>query len=414
MISKETLRIRWATAVAVILMLWSNPSWGITLTWNPNTETDLAGYYIYQCSQQPCSRTSGTATRLATLGKVTSFNVGTPAVIQYYLITAYDFANNESTDSSVATYIPAGTPPPPASATVNLTVVGSPTLGQPWSVQATTNAAGTVSMQVWINGILDHTEGISPFCGFGDNGTACTTVLKPYGTYTMEFRALSNGVEVARQAIVVTASAVSAPPPPTAAPSSSTAMLTLVGSPTQGQPWSVQATTSATGTVSMQVWINGVLDHTEGTSPYCAFGDNGAACTTILKPYGTYTIEFRALSNGVEVARQAMVVNATAAISGASPAPATASVGLTVIGSPTLGQPWSVQATTNAAGTVSMQVWINGALDHTEGISPFCAFHDNGTACTTVLKPKGTYTMEFRALSNGIEVARQAMVVTAK
>ena len=33
--------------------------------------------------------------------------------------------------------------------------------------------------------------------------------------------------------------------------------------------------------------------------------------------------------------------------------------------------------------------------------------------CTTVLKPKGTYTMEFRVLSNGIEVTRQAMVVTA-
>ncbi|TKB82855.1 MAG: hypothetical protein E8D44_10170 [Nitrospira sp.] len=61
-----------------------------------------------------------------------------------------------------------------------------------------------------------------------------------------------------------------------------------------------------------------------------------------------------------------------------------------------------------------MQVWINGALDHSESYSPFCGFGDNGSACTTVLKPKGTYTMEFRALSNGIEVARQAMIVTAK
>ncbi|OQW64589.1 MAG: hypothetical protein BVN29_12305 [Nitrospira sp. ST-bin5] len=414
MICKETLRICGATAVAVILMLWSNPSWGITLTWNANTEADLAGYYIYQCSQQPCSKTSGTATRLATLGKVTSLNVGTPAVIQYYLITAYDFANNESNESMVATYIPAGTPPPPDSATVNLTVVGSPTSGQPWSVQATTNAAGTVSTQVWVNGVLDHTEAVSPYCAFGDNGTACTTVLKPYGTYTMEFRVLSNGIEVARQTVVVTASALSGPAPPPVAPSAATAMLTVVGSPTSGQPWSVQATTNAAGTVSTQVWINGVLDHTEAVSPYCAFGDNGTACTTVLKPYGTYTMEFRVLSNGIEVARQSIVVKATATASGASPPPATASVGLTVVGSPTLGQPWSVQATTNAAGTVSMQVWVNGAFDHTEGVSPYCAFGDNGTACTTVLKPKGTYTMEFRVLSNGIEVTRQAMVVTAK
>jgi len=414
MTCKDTLRICAATAVAVILMLCSNPSWAITLTWNANTETDLAGYYIYQCSLQPCTKTSGTATRLATLGKVTSFNVGTPSVIQYYLITAYDFANNESNESTVATYIPAGTPPPPASATVSLTVVGSPTSGQPWSVQGTTNAAGTVSMQVWINGVLDRTEAVAPYCAFGDNGTACTTVLKPYGTYTMEFRALSNGLEVARQAVVVTASAVSGPAPPPVAPSTAAAMLTVVGSPTSGQPWSVQATTNAAGTVSMQVWINGVLDRTEGVAPYCAFGDNGTACTTVLKPYGTYTVEFRVLSNGIEVARQSVVVKATAAVSGTSPSPATVSVGLTVVGSPTLGQPWSVQATTNAAGTVSMQVWVNGLLDRTEGIAPYCAFGDNGTACTTVLKPKGTYTMEFRVLSNGIEVARQAMVVTAK
>ncbi len=213
MICKETLRIFGAAAVAVLLILWSHSSWAITLTWNPNTEPDLAGYYIYQCSQQPCTKTSGTATRLATLGKVTSFNAGTPAVIQYYLITAYDFANNESNESTVATYIPAGTPPPPASATVGLTVVGSPASGQPWSVQATTNATGTVSMQVWVNGVLDHTEGVAPYCAFGDNGTACTTVLKSYGTYTMEFRALSNGIEVARQAMVVTASAPVCPTP---------------------------------------------------------------------------------------------------------------------------------------------------------------------------------------------------------
>jgi hypothetical protein len=308
MTCKETLRICGATAVAVILMLWSNSSWAITLTWNPNTEPDLAGYYIYQCSLQPCSKTSGTATRLATLGKVTSLNVGTPAVIQYYLITAYDFANNESNESTVATYIPAGTPPPPASATVGLTVVGSPTSGQPWSVQATTNAAGTVSMQVWVNGVLDHTEAVSPYCAFGDNGTACNTVLKPYGTYTVEFRVLSNGTEVARQSIVVKATAAVSGTSPS--PATATVGLTVVGSPTLGQPWSVQATTNAAGTVSMQVWVNGLLDHTEGVAPYCAFGDNGAACTTVLKPKGTYTMEFRVLSNGIEVARQAMVVTA--------------------------------------------------------------------------------------------------------
>jgi len=105
--------MNWVGAIASILMLWSSTAWSATLTWTANREPDLAGYRVYQCSQQPCTRTSGTASSLATLGKVTSFNIGTPAVIQYYFLTAYDLANHESGSSNLATFIPAGSPPPP-------------------------------------------------------------------------------------------------------------------------------------------------------------------------------------------------------------------------------------------------------------------------------------------------------------
>ena len=104
----------WIRIPAALLILSYGTAWGATLTWNANTEIDLAGYRIYQCTQQPCSRTSGTASLLATLGKVTSFNVGTPSVTQYYIITAFDSANNESSDSNVVTYTATtSTPPPP-------------------------------------------------------------------------------------------------------------------------------------------------------------------------------------------------------------------------------------------------------------------------------------------------------------
>ena len=219
-----TLRIYRATAMAAVLILWGGPAWAATLTWNANSEPDVAGYRVYQCSQQPCGRTAATATLLATLGKVTSFNIGTPVVVQYYVITAYDFVNNESSESSVTTYTPAGAPPPPpppvtpptlppVAGTVTLTVLGSPNLDQAWSVQATTNATGTVSMQVWINGALDHTDNTSPYCAFGDSGGACTRVQKPSGNYTVEFRALSGGTEVARQSVTVAATVVANPPP---------------------------------------------------------------------------------------------------------------------------------------------------------------------------------------------------------
>ena len=100
-----------------LVIVWTSMGLAATLTWNANTEADLAGYRIYRCTQQPCGRGSGTASLLATLGKVTTFDIGTPAVVQFYVVTAYDFANNESSDSAVAIYTPATPTPPPPSAT---------------------------------------------------------------------------------------------------------------------------------------------------------------------------------------------------------------------------------------------------------------------------------------------------------
>ncbi len=102
-LSQQTNR---GIAMAVGLLLWSTMAWGATLTWDANTESDLAGYRVYQCNQLPCRQDKGTATMLVTLGKVTSFEIGKPAITKYYMITAYDFANNESDPSGVVIYTP--------------------------------------------------------------------------------------------------------------------------------------------------------------------------------------------------------------------------------------------------------------------------------------------------------------------
>lgn|SRR5574341_1143197 len=105
--------MNWITGVVLFMVFWSSTVWGATLSWNPNSESDLAGYRIYKCDRLPCGRASGTASNLATLGKVTTFNIGSPAVIQHYVVIAYDTMNNESSDSNVATFTPSGAPPPP-------------------------------------------------------------------------------------------------------------------------------------------------------------------------------------------------------------------------------------------------------------------------------------------------------------
>src|SRR6185437_2565269 len=129
----------WVKAIATVLVLWSSTAWSATLAWNASSGPDLAGYRVYQCSQLPCAQSASTATLLVTLGTSTSFNIGTPAVVQYYVVTAYNSANIESSPSNVATFTPAGTSSPtPASTpppTVTLTVLGSPTSGQPWTVR---------------------------------------------------------------------------------------------------------------------------------------------------------------------------------------------------------------------------------------------------------------------------------------
>ncbi|MDC8449063.1 MAG: hypothetical protein LV473_11985 [Nitrospira sp.] len=423
----------WVTAIATVLVLWSSTAWGATLAWNASSGPDLAGYRVYQCSQLPCSQSADTATLLTTLGTTTTFNIGTPAVIQYYVVTAYNSANIESGPSNVATYTPAGTSPPPAGTstpppTVTLTVLGSPTSGQPWTVQAyPANVAGTVSVEYWINNTLDHMENVAPYCPFDgdDDGTHCMTRLRPFGSYTIEARVRSNGTEVVRQAITVQASATPPPiplpippaippltPPATSGP---TVTLTVLGSPTSGQPWTVQAyPANVTGTVSVEYWINNTFDHVENVAPYCPFdgADDGTHCVTRLRSFGSYTIEARVRSNGIEVARQAMAVQASAT----PPATSAPKVTLTVLGSPTSGQPWTVQAyPANVAGTVSVQFLINNTVNRIEGFAPYCPFDgaDNGTQCLTAMRPYGFYTIEARVLSNGAEVTRQVIVVKA-
>ena len=110
-------RNRRAVTMAMVLTLCGGTAWAAALNWTANTDGDLAGYRVYKCNLLPCSRSAGTSTKLATLGPVTSLDIGSPAVVQYYFVTAYDYANNESGESSVATYAPVDAPlPPPTSA----------------------------------------------------------------------------------------------------------------------------------------------------------------------------------------------------------------------------------------------------------------------------------------------------------
>jgi hypothetical protein len=106
-------RMNWVRAITGGLILWSGTAWGATLTWKANSEPDLAGYRVYQCDGLPCTLKSGASLLVTVAKNETSLNIGTPAEITYYFVTAYDSANRESGASGVAVFVPAGSPPPP-------------------------------------------------------------------------------------------------------------------------------------------------------------------------------------------------------------------------------------------------------------------------------------------------------------
>jgi len=269
--------MNWVRAIAGVLVLWSSTAWAATLTWTANSEPDLAGYRVYQCSLQPCTKSSGNASLLVTLGTGTSFNIGTPAVTQYYFITAYDLADNESSVSNLATFTPAGALPPPSVETVK--VVGNPATG-PWGVEGSTTDPRDVNAWVRLDGVLYHVDRTAPYSFPGVSSVG----LFGTGSHTVEFIFKLAGTLDAIGVIGRACVTVQEGSPP----SVGTVTLKVVGNPATG-PWGVQGSTTDPRDVRATVLLDGVVHHVEHTAPYGFFPSvNGMG----LFGTGSHTVEF--------------------------------------------------------------------------------------------------------------------------
>src|SRR5262245_40609059 len=246
--ASRRVRMNWGKAIVGVLVLWAGTAWGATLTWKPNHDPDLAGYRIYQCSQQPCTRKSGHASLLATLGKTTSFNIGTSVVPHYYFVTAYDFSNKESHGSNVVIF-----PPPPPMAPVTRTVVGHPAVG-PWGVKATTNDHRDLMATVYLDGAVHHVEHHAPYSFPGDNGTTTTPELFGTGSHTVEFEFYVEGTTIAIGRACMTVHEGN--------PAVGAVTLRVVGNPATG-PWGVKATTTDHRDLMATVHLDGAVHHVE-------------------------------------------------------------------------------------------------------------------------------------------------------
>ena len=241
--------MHWVRAIAGVLVLWSSAAWGATLTWNANSEPDLAGYRVYQCSQLPCSRASGNASSLVTVGTVTSINIGTPVVTQYYFITAYDFANNESSESGLATFTPAGSPPP----VVPPVIGASPTSLSFAATQGGANpATQTLSISNTGGGAFNWSAGknatwltLSPVSGTG-NGAVTLTVTTgslTAGSYSGAVTVSAPGASSVTVPVTLTVATVPIPPSIGASPTN----LSFVATQGNGNPAPQTLSVSNTG-----------------------------------------------------------------------------------------------------------------------------------------------------------------------
>lgn len=105
------------TALAPLHTLAETP---VVLTWNPNTESDMAGYKLYQ------GTSSGQYGPPVTLGTVTTHTVMLPPSTldrtYFWALTAYDLAGNESAKSNEVSQLIIGVPPVMAPGVPVLTV----------------------------------------------------------------------------------------------------------------------------------------------------------------------------------------------------------------------------------------------------------------------------------------------------
>ena len=281
--------MNWVRAIPVVLVLWSSAASGATLTWNSNSEPDVAGYRIYQCSLIPCGPGSGHESLLTTIGKVTSFNIGTPSVTRYYFITAYDSADNESRGSNLLNYTPAASSPalPTPLKTINLSVVGNPITG-PWGVEATTTDLRDVFATVQLDQLDYSVDHNGPYNFPAANGLTVTGRFGS-GLHRVEFVFYLEGTktEVGRANITVY-EGTSTPPPP---PPLKTINLTIVGNPTTG-PWGVMASTSDLRDVFATVQLDQLDYSVDHNGPYNFPADNSLTVTTGRFGSGLHRVEF--------------------------------------------------------------------------------------------------------------------------
>lgn len=171
------------SAVLVNVFMLHSPcsALSVALSWDANTESNLAGYKVYYQADSSAIPFQGAgavegASPVQVYNKTTATISGLdPGRTYYFAITAYDTAGMESSYSNIVT-VPESAPPTVAlsSPANNSTVSGKVSV----AASASDNVA-VAKVEYYINGVLKATDTSSPYVYLWD-----TTALAT-GTYTL-------------------------------------------------------------------------------------------------------------------------------------------------------------------------------------------------------------------------------------
>jgi len=377
--------------MVVLLLLWSSSAMAVTLTWSANTEIDLVGYKVYQCGALPCAPGSGREALIVSLGKVTSYDIGTPSATKYYYITAYDTANLESGGSNLATYTPGSqTATVVPIANIALTIVGTPSLGK-WGVEGSTTDMRDVKATVYLDGKMYLTDSTPPY-SFPASSGFTTTGTFGAGTHKVEFVYYLEGTatEIGRANVTVQEGT---------ATTSSPVALTVVGNPS-ARAWGVEGKITDTRPMSAKIYLDGNLHHTENFAPYGFPGDNGITATTGSFGTGPHTVQFvfYLQNTTTEIGRASVTVQEGGQNN----------VTLSLVGTPATG-PWGVMGTTTDTRDVMAKIYLDGNLHHNENFAPY----GFPTDTTTARFGAGTHTVQYIFYLEGTstEIGRASVTV---